>query len=151
MENIFLCNESTEPNTFCYIHTSVHSMQLKWVSLKSERPFIFAIKKSIVYIYIYHSFQTGSGAHPASIQWVAGAHILGAKWLWCEGDLSPPPSAKVMRAWSYTFIPQSSFITWFLIKHRHNFAFFLSHTHMPPTSLDVCVRHNQFIVEKGCL
>jgi hypothetical protein len=46
--------------------------------------------------------------------------------LWCEVDHSPPSSDKFKNPWSYTPTPQSSFMEWFLIKHRHNFTFTLT-------------------------
>jgi hypothetical protein len=36
------------------------------------------------------------------IQWVPGALSLGVKQQGCEADHSPPSSAKVKNAWSYT-------------------------------------------------
>jgi hypothetical protein len=39
------------------------------------------------------------------IQWVLGALSLGVKQNGCEADNSPPTSAKVKKAWVYTFIP----------------------------------------------
>jgi hypothetical protein len=46
--------------------------------------------------------QTGSGAHPA---WVPGTLTLGVKRPGSEADHSPPSSAEVKNAWSYTTIP----------------------------------------------
>jgi hypothetical protein len=39
------------------------------------------------------------------IQWVAGALFLGVKRPGREADHSPPSSAEVKNAWSYTSIP----------------------------------------------
>jgi hypothetical protein len=36
---------------------------------------------------------------------------------------SPPSSAEVKNAWSYTSIPQHVFMEWCLVKHRGNFTF----------------------------
>jgi hypothetical protein len=36
------------------------------------------------------------------IQWVLGVLSLGVNWLMCEADHSPPSSANVYNAWSYT-------------------------------------------------
>jgi hypothetical protein len=49
--------------------------------------------------------QTGSGAHPATIQCILGVLSLGIKWPGCEADRSPSPSAEVKNAWSYTSTP----------------------------------------------
>jgi hypothetical protein len=43
-----------------------------------------------------------------------------------EADHSPPSSAQVKNAWSYTSTPQYIFMAWCLIKHRihlHGMAF----------------------------
>jgi hypothetical protein len=40
------------------------------------------------------------------IQWVTGAVALVVKWPGCEADYSPPSSAEVKNAWSYTATPQ---------------------------------------------
>jgi hypothetical protein len=39
------------------------------------------------------------------IQWMPGALSLGVKQPGCEADHSPPSSAKVKNAWSYTSTP----------------------------------------------
>jgi hypothetical protein len=44
---------------------------------------------------LHHRLQNGSGAHPASIQWVPGALSLGVKPPGREADHSPPSSAEV--------------------------------------------------------
>jgi hypothetical protein len=48
-----------------------------------------------------HRVQTGSGA-----QWVPGTLYLGVKRRWREADHSPPSSAEVKNAWSYTSTSQ---------------------------------------------
>jgi hypothetical protein len=40
------------------------------------------------------------------IQWVPGALSLGVKWQVRKADHSPPSSAEVKNAWSYTPTPQ---------------------------------------------
>jgi hypothetical protein len=47
----------------------------------------------------------------------------GVKRSECEADNSPPSSAEVKKAWSYTSIPQHVFMAWCLVKHRDNFTF----------------------------
>jgi hypothetical protein len=39
------------------------------------------------------------------IQWVLGSLSLGVKWPGHEADHSPPSTAEVKNAWSYTSIP----------------------------------------------
>jgi hypothetical protein len=41
-----------------------------------------------------------------------------------EVDHSPPSSAEVKNAWSYTSTPQYVFMAWCLVKHRDNFTFY---------------------------
>jgi hypothetical protein len=57
------------------------------------------------------------------IQWVPGILSLGVKWPGREADYSPPSSAEVKNAWSYTSTPQYVFMAWCLVKHRDNFTF----------------------------
>jgi hypothetical protein len=40
-----------------------------------------------------------------------------------EADHSPPPSAEVKNAWSYTSIPQYVFMAWYLMKHDMVFSY----------------------------
>jgi hypothetical protein len=40
-----------------------------------------------------------------------------------EAGHSPPSSAEVKNAWSYTSTPQYVFMAWCLVKHRDNFTF----------------------------
>jgi len=42
--------------------------------------------------------------------------FLGVNWMRREADYSPPSSAKVMNAWSYTSSPLYVFMAWYLIK-----------------------------------
>jgi hypothetical protein len=63
------------------------------------------------------------GPTQSPIQWVPGAVSLGVKRLGREADHSPPSSADVKNAWSYTFTPQYVFMAWCLVKHRDNFTF----------------------------
>jgi hypothetical protein len=50
----------------------------------------------------YRCVQTGSGAHPASIQWVPEALSLGIKRRGREADHLPQSSAQDKNAWNYT-------------------------------------------------
>jgi hypothetical protein len=52
------------------------------------------------------------------IQWVREALSLGVKRPGREADHSPPPSAEVKNAWSYTSTPHYAFMAWCLVKHR---------------------------------
>jgi hypothetical protein len=64
------------------------------------------------------------------IQWATGALSLGIKPPGREADHSPPSSAEVKNAWSYTSIPQYAFMVWCSVKrkHRDNFNFTFTFT-----------------------
>jgi len=40
-----------------------------------------------------------------------------------EADHSPPSSAEVNNAWSYTSTPPYLFMAWFFIKYRDNYSY----------------------------
>jgi len=58
------------------------------------------------------------------IQWVPGFLSLGIKRPGREVGHSPPSSAEVKNAWSYTSTPTYVFVPWGLVKHRDNFIFY---------------------------
>jgi hypothetical protein len=58
------------------------------------------------------------------IEWVIGALSLRVKQPGREADRSPPSSAEVKNAWSYTSTPQYTFMAWCLVKHKDDFTFF---------------------------
>jgi hypothetical protein len=67
--------------------------------------------------------RTALGPTQPPLQWVAGALSLGVKRPGRETDHSPPSTAEVKNAWSYTSAPQYVFMAWCLVKHRGNFTF----------------------------
>jgi hypothetical protein len=67
--------------------------------------------------------RTALGSTQPPLQWVAGALSLEVNWPGREADHSPPSSAEVKNAWSYTSTPQYAFMAWCLVKHRDNFTF----------------------------
>jgi hypothetical protein len=71
---------------------------------------------------LHHRVQNGSEAHPASYPMVTRGSFPGVKRPGREADHSPPSSAEVKNAWSYTSTPQFVFIAWCLVKHRHKFT-----------------------------
>jgi hypothetical protein len=83
-----------------------------------------------------HHIQTGSGTHPAPSPFgMGGGFPLEVKWQGHEADQSPPSSAKVKNALSYTSTPQYVFMAWCLVNHRQNFFYlymsmdFILHSH----------------------
>jgi hypothetical protein len=66
---------------------------------------------------------TALGPTQPPIQWVPGALSVKVKRPGREADHSPPSSAEVTNAWSYTSTPEYVFIAWCLIKRRDNFTF----------------------------
>jgi len=54
---------------------------------------------------LHHCIQNSSGAHPASYSMGIWGSSREVKQLRCEVDLSPPSSAKVKNACSYTSAP----------------------------------------------
>jgi hypothetical protein len=54
---------------------------------------------------LHHRVQNGSGAHPASYPMGTGGSFTGDKVPGREADHSPPSSAEVKNAWSYTSTP----------------------------------------------
>lgn len=75
------------------------------------------------------------------LQWVSvGDFFLGIRWLMHEDEHSPPPSATVKNAWSYTTtLPYALMASW-LIKHRDRFTF-----HIYTTSYFISVLVNPYI------
>jgi hypothetical protein len=69
--------------------------------------------------------RTALGPTQFPIQWILGVLSLGVKRPGRETDHSPPCSAEVKNAWSYTPTPQYIFMAWCLVKHR-DFTFTLT-------------------------
>jgi hypothetical protein len=67
--------------------------------------------------------RTALGPTQPPIQWVPGVFSLGVKRLGREADHSPPPSAEVKNAWSYTSTSQYVFMVWCLVRHRDTLTF----------------------------
>jgi len=79
---------------------------MAWCSVKHKENFTF-----------YHPVQTGSGAHPASSSMgTRGNFPLGVKQQGLEANHSPPSSAEVKIACSYTSTPQYAFMAWCSVK-----------------------------------
>jgi hypothetical protein len=66
---------------------------------------------------LYHRVQWGP---PTSYPMGTGALSLGMKRPGREADDSPPSSAEIKNAWSYTSTPPYVFMAWCVVKHRNN-------------------------------
>jgi hypothetical protein len=66
----------------------------------------------------HHRVQTGSGAHPAYYAMDTRGSFPGVKLPGREAAHSPPSSAEVKSAWSYTFTPPYIFMARCLIKRE---------------------------------
>jgi hypothetical protein len=77
---------------------------------------------------LHHRVQNGSGAHPASYPMGTRGSFPGVQRPGREADHSPPSSAEVKNAWSYTSTLQYAFMAWCLVKHRDNFSFTFTFT-----------------------
>jgi hypothetical protein len=69
--------------------------------------------------------RTVLGPTQPPIQWVPGALSPGVKRPGREADHSPPSSAEVKNAWSYTSNPQHVFMAWCLVKHRTTYRIYV--------------------------
>jgi hypothetical protein len=67
-------------------------------------------------------------------QWILGALSLGVKHPVSEADHSPPSSAEVKNARSYTSTPQYAFMAWCSIKAQGQLYFYLT---LPKRYLDI--------------
>jgi hypothetical protein len=76
-----------------------------------------------IFLFTTAMSRTALGLTQPPIQWVSGALSLGVKRPWREADHSPPSSAEVKNAWSYTSTPQYAFMAWCFVKYRDNFTF----------------------------
>jgi hypothetical protein len=74
--------------------------------------------------FLHRRVRNGSGAHPASYQWVSGTLSLGVKRPGREADHSPPPSADV-KEWVELYLHSPSTPPWrgAKLNHRDNFTF----------------------------
>jgi hypothetical protein len=73
--------------------------------------------------------RTALGPTQPTTQWVPGAISLGVKRPGCEADHSPPSSAEVKNAWSYTSTPQYVFMAWCLVKQLYCNFEYVGHNH----------------------
>jgi hypothetical protein len=66
----------------------------------------------------HHCVQTSSGAHPASYPTGTRGSFPGGKAVGREADHSPPSSAEVKNAWTYSCTPQYAFMVWCSVKEE---------------------------------
>jgi hypothetical protein len=70
-----------------------------------------------IFLFIIAS-RTALGSTQPPIQWVPGGLSLGVKQPQYEADHSPPSSAEVKNAWSYTSTPQYATMAWCSVKKK---------------------------------
>jgi hypothetical protein len=116
---------------------------------------------------LYHHFQNGSGAHPASYPVGTRGSFLGVKRLGCEADHSPPSSAEVKeRVELYLHSPNTPSWRVVLLKHRDKFTFtfymqpsvcshqeLFSHSQQLTKEINwlICACCGMALKEEGCL
>jgi hypothetical protein len=76
----------------------------------------FEFRKGLGIFLFTIAFRPALGPTQPPIQWAPRALSLGVKWLGCEADHSPPSSAAVKNAWSYTSTPQCAFMAWCMVQ-----------------------------------
>jgi hypothetical protein len=81
------------------------------------------------------------------VKWIPGTLSLWVKQPMRAADQSPPSSAKVRNAWSYTPTPQYVFVAWCLVKHRDNFTSYLTLRYLTDKILDMIILRRLF---NGC-
>jgi hypothetical protein len=69
-----------------------------------------------VFFFFFTASRQALGPTQPPIQWVSEALTSGVKQLGREVDHSPPYTAEVKTAWSYTSTPPYIFMAWYLIK-----------------------------------
>jgi hypothetical protein len=100
----------------CFVIMLFESVELTVLPLKREEYKVAADGNfSLCYV------QTGSQACPASYPMGTRGSFLGIKWLGYETDHSPPSSAGVKNAWSYTSTPPYTFMAWCSVKAQGQF------------------------------
>jgi hypothetical protein len=83
---------------------------------------VFESRRGLGIFLLNTASRTVLGPSQPPIQWLPGALSLGLKQPGREADHSPPSSAEVKNAWSYSSTPQYDFMAWCLVKHRGNFT-----------------------------
>jgi hypothetical protein len=82
------------------LHSSVNIVTGLWAGRQG-----FDSRKGQGILSLRHRVQTGSGAHPAFVQWERGGH---------EADHSPPSSARLRLRGTVTSLHQYVFMAWYL-------------------------------------
>jgi hypothetical protein len=78
----------------------------------------FAFQQGEGFFLFANVFRPALGSSQPPIQWISGALSSGVKRSGHEDDYSPPSSAEVKNAWSYTSTRLYVFMAWYLIKRR---------------------------------
>jgi hypothetical protein len=99
---IFLCFIFTSPGLCFSVMNSTSRCSITQLYKKECRT-IMLMK---LHFKCFHTMsRLALGPTQPPIQWVPGTLSLGVKQLECEADPSPPSSAEVKNAWSYTSTP----------------------------------------------
>jgi hypothetical protein len=107
------------PETFGY--TLLCSIALEYGLNDRE----FESRKRVGIFLFTTAFRPALGPTQSPILWVQGALSVGVNRPGREADHSPPSSAKVKNAWSYTSTSQYDFMAWYLVKAQGQLYFIL--------------------------
>jgi hypothetical protein len=77
---------------------------------------VFNFRRGLGIFLFTIAFRLVPGPTEPRIKWVPGVLYLGVKRPVREADYSPPSSAEVKNAWSYTPLPQYAFMAWCSVK-----------------------------------
>jgi hypothetical protein len=79
---------------------------------------------------LHHRVQNGSGAHPASNQWVPVALSRGVRGRGVKLTAHLHLLLRSRMRGAILPVPLYVFVAWWLVKHRDNFTFTFMHTYM---------------------
>jgi len=103
--------QKNEPERFVSIVTSLWTGRPGFVSMLGQGFFHFDTISGPPLGPTHRNIQCAPGFFPPRLRWPRH-----------EADHSPPSSADIKDAWSYTSTPQYLYMTWCLVKQRDNFA-----------------------------
>jgi hypothetical protein len=99
-----ICGAIFTPN--CFVRAVIAQSVYRWVTGWTTGVLGYDFRRGLgIFLYTTTS-TTALGPTQPPIQWVTEALSRGLKGPGCEADHSPPSSARVKSAWSYTSTPQ---------------------------------------------